>query len=125
MWWLGPIWRPTERLLLRLGLLLFQAHALVTLHIEHRQFCRPISLVGCVDVFQFSLCQGPSPLTFTICGVMGLITAGHAVRWPTCIDIVTARSQRASKRGRERDAAWCPICYRMSEAVICRCVAQM
>ena len=32
-----------------------QAHAFVTLHIEHRQSCRPISLVGCVDVVQFSL----------------------------------------------------------------------
>ena len=40
----------------RLGLLPFQAHAFVTLHIEHRQSCRPISLVGCVDVVQFSPC---------------------------------------------------------------------
>ena len=41
--------------LLRFGLLPFQAHAFVTLHIEHRHSCRPISLVGCVDVVQFSL----------------------------------------------------------------------
>ena len=55
MWWLGPYWRPTEVLRLRLGLMPFQVHAFVTLHIEHRQSCRPISLVGCVDVVQFSL----------------------------------------------------------------------
>ena len=42
--------RPIEILRLRLGLLPFQTHAFVTLHIEHRQSCRSISLVGYVDV---------------------------------------------------------------------------
>ena len=43
-----------QRLHLCLSLLLFQALVFVNLHIGHRQSCRPISLVGCMDVVEFS-----------------------------------------------------------------------